>query len=67
MLKIIQGSQHYSGMMCQVEHVGLCSIRVVAQVGSPHKKASNHHANLPLENVQFYIVTTSETPGNHWC
>ena len=32
------------------------------------KKASNHHANLPLEMyMQFYIVTTWETPGNHWC
>ena len=32
-----------------------------------HKKASNHHANHTPGNVQFYIVTTWETPGNHWC
>ena len=32
-----------------------------------HKKASNHHANLPLEMYSFTIVTTWETPGNHWC
>ena len=31
------------------------------------KKASNHHANRTPGNVQFYIVTTWETPGNHWC
>ena len=34
---------------------------------SQHKKASNHHANHTPGNVQFYIVTTWETPGNHWC
>ena len=32
-----------------------------------HKKASNHHANLPLEMYSFCSVTTWETPGNHWC
>ena len=26
----------------------------------------NHHANTPGK-VQFYTVTTWETPGNHWC
>ena len=31
------------------------------------KKASNHHAKSTPRNVQFYIVTTWETPGNHWC
>ena len=31
------------------------------------KKASNHHANHTPGNVQFSIVTTWETPGNHWC
>ena len=31
------------------------------------KKASNHRANHTPGNVQFYIVTTWETPGNHWC
>ena len=31
------------------------------------KKASNHHANHTPGNVQFYIVTSWETPGNHWC
>ena len=34
------------------------------------KKVNNHHANLPLEMYSFsmfYIVTTWETPGNHWC
>ena len=35
--------------------------------GSLCKKASNHHANHTPGNVQFYIVTTWETPGNHWC
>ena len=36
-------------------------------VQTQHKKASNHHANHTPGNVQFYIVTTWETPGNHWC
>ena len=31
------------------------------------KKSSNHQANHTPGNVQFYIVTTWETPGNHWC
>ena len=35
-------------------HVALC------------KKASNSHTPTP-GNVQFYIVTTWETPENHWC
>ena len=40
---------------------GLDNARV--SVASLCKNASNYHANLP----QFYIVTTWETPGTHWC
>ena len=43
------------------------SLQADQKEAAQHKKASNHHANLKNGNVQFYIVTTWETPGNHWC
>ena len=52
---------------CAFAYMNLRSKHCILTVQiSQHKKASNHHANHTPGNVQFYIVTTWETPGNHW-